>query len=1202
MTPSNGPCPKSRRLVGDPIDVVTGANTDVTADFTLPGPIPLAWKRYYSSARNTVACSLGWGHSHEYERTLQRDLDGLHYTDPLGIVVEFPDLLNDGDEASQEGLLLRRLTAQLYEIEQDDETSMEFELSSSQASARLTRLRDGDITIEFRYLPTGPLQEIVDSQGRSLRVATDKAGRILGLFLADPADGGKERALMVYEYDTAGNLGSGQDLYKNTFRFTWDQHNRMLRRTDRRGYSFHFTYDDLGRCVHSRGDDGLFEVFLDYQPDVKATFVRRGDGGVWTYFFDEAGTLTQINDPCGGVAKFTLDDESRVTEEIDPNGNVTQLVYNELGENECRIHPLGYELPPYEVEPEPDDPLAYELPATPLEWEFGHLVNPDTITVPQRDDPLLNQFPAQVFNSFLEYTNTYDASGPNVNGPNPSSSSPGGQAPNPSTAMVQGELQTDLLGQPILRQGPIHAERWRYDPNGNLVEYHDREGKVWRFNYGSFNLLQEEIDPLGHPTRFAYSAQEKITRAIDAGGTTHEFKYDQKDRLIEVHYQGKLQESYRFDKADNVVEKKDAKGRTLLTWEIGPGNLDMVRHLAGGEKHTLKYDEAGRIAAAATPHGTVTCSYDEDGRLLEDQRDGKGVIHEIELEQVVATTYFDNFEVTYGIDDNGDLVIIDPTDAEHRVSLSANGLILRQLANGTRELAWFDAEGICRRKSSMSAANPSPWMRSYFYSPEGNLRTAADSQAGGVQYRYDDAERLAEAKPDHGPVQSYAFDAAGNLLRQPGLQNVQVVAGNQVQQANGDRFTYNERGQLSSRQGPNQVVQYRYNELDMLVEVEINGQVWSAAYDAFCRRISKTWQGRTTTYYWDDFRLAAEVRHDGSARLYVYSDHAALVPFMFVEYASLEAEPESGQRYYLFTNQVGAPIRVENDTGQTVWSARIDPYGRAEISPDSFIDMPLRFPGHYHDAEIGLHYNRFRYYSPELGRYLQQDPLGIEGGINLYAYVDNPLIDVDIDGLAKSPAPGKCKNKPPKKKPPKKKTNQKQKSSKKPPAKKPKQPKPPKGGYVKEFETGKFKDLAKRAKKGDGLTPDHIPSNAANLAAALAAKKKKHGPNAKLTKKEKKDIRDNGNCIMVKDKLHKKGRTHGGKNTKKQIAQDAKNRKQAAAKDKAAHQKNVPAKDKKALDKGLKDLDKANGHSKPKPKPPPPKPKPKPKAKGKGKK
>src|SRR5439155_9976367 len=54
---------------------------------------------------------------------------------------------------------------------------------------------------------------------------------------------------------------------------------------------------------------------------------------------------------------------------------------------------------------------------------------------------------------------------------------------------------------------------------------------------------------------------------------------------------------------------------------------------------------------------------------------------------------------------------------------------------------------------------------------------------------------------------------------------------------------------------------------------------------------------------------------------------------------------------------------------------------------------------HYFDRETGLHYNRFRYYSPELGRYLQSDPAGISGGLNLYAYSASPLSVVDVRGM-----------------------------------------------------------------------------------------------------------------------------------------------------------------------------------------------------------
>jgi RHS repeat-associated protein len=144
--------------------------------------------------------------------------------------------------------------------------------------------------------------------------------------------------------------------------------------------------------------------------------------------------------------------------------------------------------------------------------------------------------------------------------------------------------------------------------------------------------------------------------------------------------------------------------------------------------------------------------------------------------------------------------------------------------------------------------------------------------------------------------------------------------------------------------------------------------------------------------------LAAEIHDDGRVRIYIYADAFAMTPILFVEYESIDANPASGKRYFIYSDHLGSPVLVEDDDGKAVWQAQLDPYGVAHIKGKASIDMLLRFPGHYFDAETGLHYNRFRYYSPELGRYLQSDPLDVEGSVNLYAYTGNPLKQVDVRG------------------------------------------------------------------------------------------------------------------------------------------------------------------------------------------------------------
>jgi RHS repeat-associated protein len=75
-------------------------------------------------------------------------------------------------------------------------------------------------------------------------------------------------------------------------------------------------------------------------------------------------------------------------------------------------------------------------------------------------------------------------------------------------------------------------------------------------------------------------------------------------------------------------------------------------------------------------------------------------------------------------------------------------------------------------------------------------------------------------------------------------------------------------------------------------------------------------------------------------------------------------------------------------------------WGHAEPATGSRRSTPLRFQGQYADDETGLHYNRFRYYDPETGRYLSPDPIGLKGGPNAYGYARDPTHWIDPLGLA----------------------------------------------------------------------------------------------------------------------------------------------------------------------------------------------------------
>ena len=103
--------------------------------------------------------------------------------------------------------------------------------------------------------------------------------------------------------------------------------------------------------------------------------------------------------------------------------------------------------------------------------------------------------------------------------------------------------------------------------------------------------------------------------------------------------------------------------------------------------------------------------------------------------------------------------------------------------------------------------------------------------------------------------------------------------------------------------------------------------------------------------------------------------------------------------YFIHPDHLGTPVAVTSSAGETVWRATIDPFGNANVTTSS-VTMNLRFPGQYFDAETGVHYNYFRDYDPVVGRYLQSDPVGLDGGINTYAYAaNNPVRFIDRFGL-----------------------------------------------------------------------------------------------------------------------------------------------------------------------------------------------------------
>ncbi|MBV4554750.1 RHS domain-containing protein, partial [Pseudomonas sp. SWRI102] len=289
--------------------------------------------------------------------------------------------------------------------------------------------------------------------------------------------------------------------------------------------------------------------------------------------------------------------------------------------------------------------------------------------------------------------------------------------------------------------------------------------------------------------------------------------------------------------------------------------------------------------------------------------------------------------------------------------------------------------------------------RDYSYDAGGNLAALSDTR-NRRSYQYDKQDRLLRIDYAHSQApERFAHDPAGNLLMQdrPGPT---TLKGNRLLMEGDRHYDYDAYGNLvRERRGTAQclVTEYRYDSQHRLIGVTgPDGSETSYRYDAFGRRISKTVDDQTTEFIWQGDQVIAE-SSDQHYQSYIYE------PGTFRPLALLEGEgPEKATPFYYHNDHLGTPQELTSHQGEVVWAARYNGYGKlTELrhGDGPRLHQPLRFQGQYHDLESGLHYNRYRYYNPETGRYLTADPIKLAGGLNGYRYTLNPTGWVDPLGL-----------------------------------------------------------------------------------------------------------------------------------------------------------------------------------------------------------
>ena len=421
-------------------------------------------------------------------------------------------------------------------------------------------------------------------------------------------------------------------------------------------------------------------------------------------------------------------------------------------------------------------------------------------------------------------------------------------------------------------------------------------------------------------------------------------------------------------------------------------------------------------------NGNRTATVLPDGRQINYLYYGSGHLHQISLDDEVITDI--------------------ERDKLHREIYRTQGKLasryeLDPLGRLKRQIATLNdlTEGGKGKTKVAAGYGQTAVKRSYGYDRTGNLTHSTDQRTGTTHFEYDKLGRITKAGSER-----FAFDPAHNILDIPTEKvkpypapspvgegrgegktaaplsaDLNPVTDNRLKTYNGTTYYYDELGNLIHRElADGEVQNYFYDLHDQLVKAEIfkkDGmkETWAYTYDALGRRIGK---GRLkneevsddlenpTRFVWDGSHLLQEIHSDGRYT-YIYTDPDSYEPLAQVRDWTTEDGESRQQTRYFHCDQIGIPREMTDKDGNLLWFGNYTGWGRLkeETKVTDSAYQPFRLQNQYADRETGLHYNFFRYYEPDAGRFVNQDPIGLKGGENFYQFSTNIQNMIDPWGL-----------------------------------------------------------------------------------------------------------------------------------------------------------------------------------------------------------
>ncbi|WP_436897849.1 RHS repeat-associated core domain-containing protein [Acinetobacter gyllenbergii] len=623
-----------------------------------------------------------------------------------------------------------------------------------------------------------------------------------------------------------------------------------------------------------------------------------------------------------------------------------------------------------------------------------------------------------------------------------------------ATIFNQSSTALDANFRPLKTvSGTDAAKNWvtnSYDLNGNLTQTASALGITEKWSYDVLNRVLTHTDGLGNIDKKTYDLQDNTLTALDAlnAGTnpyayrngkvlTKEINTDYGTKSYSYNEADLLTQSvYGTRKCDNLnIDALTRVGQTACTHSATTTPANLLSNLSFAYDQT-RFGRLDKVSSNDTAYGVDTSyGYDIYDRIISKSQTNKTITTWTGTKPSLAVAY------AYTVGDKlSSLTLPSGRKLAYSYDATKKNLLTNITLDGAALIRaiTYDAGGQMTGWNWGAGAASHTW--SYDAVKNGAVQSISNkNNAGAVNYSlayaFDNDGRINKLTRNNGLVDSFSYSNADRLLTETRVNGSTNVFGiTYTYDKNGNRLSLAATG---THQQPQASVAYTYtgNKLATIAGAAVthtaNAELiyggFTPTYDnAGNRREDKTTGGTATapqyymTYNHKNERTVRGYQANGSAWKanavqYVYDENSHLIGeysadgVPLVEYVWMGDKPvaaiygsgATSKTYWIVTDAQNTPRRLIDaaDASTTVWAWDSTAFGVGVPSVQT-VKFNLRFPGQYYDELTKQHYNHNRYYNPALGRYVEPDPIGLEGGLNPYIYANgNPVSNFDSSGL-----------------------------------------------------------------------------------------------------------------------------------------------------------------------------------------------------------